>query len=208
MAADAPPAVRLRGVAKGFGLGSARIEALAPLDLDIEAGRTTALVGPSGCGKSTLLRMIAGLEELSDGEILFGGQPVDHLSPRDRNIAMVFQSYALYPHMTVAQNMAFNLKIAGVPAAERERRVAEAAKLLEGPDGFDALFTDVQMPGTLDGLDVALHLRRQHPATPVLIVSGYAETDGIASDLPRLTKPFRNAELAERVSELMQNGAA
>ena len=119
--------VSLRGLKKSFGA----VAIIHGLDLDIADGAFVALVGPSGCGKSTLLRMIAGLEELSDGEILFGGQPVDHLSPRDRNIAMVFQSYALYPHMTVAQNMAFNLKIAGVPAAEREQRVAEAAKLLE-----------------------------------------------------------------------------
>ena len=122
--------VTLNGLKKSFG----NVPVIHGLDLTIADGAFVALVGPSGCGKSTLLRMIAGLEELSDGEILFGDQPVDHLSPRDRNIAMVFQSYALYPHMTVAQNMAFNLKIAGVPAAERDRRVADAARLLELTD--------------------------------------------------------------------------
>ena len=119
--------VTLKGIKKSFGA----VPIIHGLDLDIADGAFVALVGPSGCGKSTLLRMIAGLEELSEGEILFAGEPVDHLSPRDRNVAMVFQSYALYPHMTVAQNMAFNLKISGMPAAERDKRVADAAKLLE-----------------------------------------------------------------------------
>ncbi|HWU18149.1 MAG TPA: sn-glycerol-3-phosphate ABC transporter ATP-binding protein UgpC [Devosia sp.] len=122
--------VTLSGLKKNFG----GVTVIHGLDLAIADGAFVALVGPSGCGKSTLLRMIAGLEEVSEGEIAFDGTPVDHLSPRDRNIAMVFQSYALYPHMTVAQNMAFNLKIAGVPAAEREQRVAEAARLLEITD--------------------------------------------------------------------------
>ncbi|HTN60962.1 MAG TPA: sn-glycerol-3-phosphate ABC transporter ATP-binding protein UgpC [Devosia sp.] len=125
--------VTLKGLKKSFGT----VPIIHGLDLEIADGAFVALVGPSGCGKSTLLRMIAGLEELSDGEILFGDAPVDHLSPRDRNIAMVFQSYALYPHMTVAQNMAFNLKIAGVPPAERRQRVADAARLLELDDLLD-----------------------------------------------------------------------
>jgi multiple sugar transport system ATP-binding protein len=119
--------VTLKGLKKNFG----QVPVIHGIDLRIEEGTFVALVGPSGCGKSTLLRMIAGLEEVSAGEILFEDKPVDHLSPRDRNVAMVFQSYALYPHMTVAQNMGFNLKIAGMAAAEREQRVAEAARLLD-----------------------------------------------------------------------------
>jgi multiple sugar transport system ATP-binding protein len=119
--------VQLKGVKKTFGA----VDVIHGLDLSMDDGAFVALVGPSGCGKSTLLRMIAGLEEVTQGDIAFDGQGVDHLSPRDRNVAMVFQSYALYPHMTVAQNMAFNLKIAGLPADERNRRVADAAKLLE-----------------------------------------------------------------------------
>ncbi|CAB5054930.1 unannotated protein [freshwater metagenome] len=89
------------------------------------------LVGPSGCGKSTSLRMLAGLEEVDNGRILIGDRDVTNVAPKDRDIAMVFQSYALYPHMTVAENMGFALKIAGTPKEERERRVLEAAKLLD-----------------------------------------------------------------------------
>jgi len=133
--------VSLRGLQKSFGA----VSVIHDIDLDIADGSFIALVGPSGCGKSTLLRMIAGLEEVSAGEIAFDGQPVDHLSPRDRNVAMVFQSYALYPHMTVAQNMAFNLKIAGLPAAERDRRVQQAARLLDIATLLD------RRPGQLSG---------------------------------------------------------
>ena len=88
------------------------------------------LVGPSGCGKSTTLRMLAGLEEVNDGKIFIGDRDVTNVPPKDRDIAMVFQNYALYPHMTVADNMAFALKMAKVPAAERQKRVEEAAKIL------------------------------------------------------------------------------
>src|SRR6266705_5395049 len=89
------------------------------------------LVGPSGCGKTTTLRMIAGLEEITSGEIFIGDRSVTHLPPRDRDIAMVFQNYALYPHMTVADNMGFALKIAGVAKAEIRQKVEEAAKILD-----------------------------------------------------------------------------
>jgi multiple sugar transport system ATP-binding protein len=100
------------------------------LDLEIGDGEFMVLVGPSGCGKSTSLRMLAGLEEINGGRILIGDRDVTHVPPKDRDIAMVFQNYALYPHMTVADNMAFALKMAKVPAEEREKRVAEAAKIL------------------------------------------------------------------------------
>ncbi|WP_040159819.1 ABC transporter ATP-binding protein [Nigerium massiliense] len=104
--------------------------AVDKLNLTIGDGEFMVLVGPSGCGKSTSLRMLAGLEEVNSGSILIGDQDVTNLPPKDRDIAMVFQNYALYPHMTVADNMGFALKMQGVSKSERERRVGEAAKLL------------------------------------------------------------------------------
>jgi multiple sugar transport system ATP-binding protein len=101
------------------------------LDLSIADGEFLVLVGPSGCGKSTSLRMLAGLEDVTDGSILIGDRDVTRVPPKERDIAMVFQNYALYPHMTVADNMGFALKIAGVPKEERMVRVREAAKLLD-----------------------------------------------------------------------------
>ncbi|HSS68788.1 MAG TPA: sn-glycerol-3-phosphate ABC transporter ATP-binding protein UgpC [Nocardioidaceae bacterium] len=106
------------------------VAAVDNLDLEIEDGEFMVLVGPSGCGKSTSLRMLAGLEEVNNGQILIGDRDVTHLPPKDRDIAMVFQNYALYPHMTVSENMGFALKMAGVDKAERKRRVGEAAELL------------------------------------------------------------------------------
>jgi multiple sugar transport system ATP-binding protein len=100
------------------------------LDLEIKDGEFMVLVGPSGCGKTTALRMVAGLEDVSEGVILIGERPVNHVPSRDRDIAMVFQSYALYPHLTVYDNIAFGLKIKKVPKAEIERRVSNAAKIL------------------------------------------------------------------------------
>ncbi|MGL5825930.1 MAG: ABC transporter ATP-binding protein [Nocardioides sp.] len=100
------------------------------IDLEIGDGEFMVLVGPSGCGKSTTLRMLAGLEEVNEGKIFIGDRDITNLPPKDRDIAMVFQNYALYPHMSVADNMAFALKMAKVPADERKKRVAEAAELL------------------------------------------------------------------------------
>jgi len=105
--------------------------AVDAIDLDIADGEFLVLVGPSGCGKSTTLRMLAGLEEVDSGRILIGDKDVTDVPPKDRDIAMVFQNYALYPHMTVAENMGFALKIAGVGKDERGKRVLEAAKLLD-----------------------------------------------------------------------------
>jgi multiple sugar transport system ATP-binding protein len=104
------------------------------LNLEIADGEFLVLVGPSGCGKSTSLRMLAGLEEVTDGHIRIGDRDVTHLPPKERDIAMVFQNYALYPHMSVAENMAFSLKMAKVPKEERMERVKEAAKLLDLSD--------------------------------------------------------------------------
>src|SRR6201985_2725572 len=101
------------------------------LNLEIADGEFLVLVGPSGCGKSTSLRMLAGLEDINQGRILIGGRDVTRVPPKDRDIAMVFQNYALYPHMSVADNMGFALKIAGTPKDEIRKRVAEAAKILD-----------------------------------------------------------------------------
>src|SRR4051795_11594106 len=101
------------------------------LDLDIADGEFLVLVGPSGCGKSTSLRMLAGLEAVTEGRILIGDKDVTHLAPKERDIAMVFQNYALYPHMTVADNMGFALKISGMNKSEIRKRVEEAAKILD-----------------------------------------------------------------------------
>ena len=111
--------------------------AVDKLNLTVNDGEFLVLVGPSGCGKSTSLRMLAGLEEVDTGAIRIGDRDVTHVAPKDRDIAMVFQSYALYPHMSVAENMGFALKIAGVDKAERDRRVVEAAKLLDLEDYLD-----------------------------------------------------------------------
>ncbi len=119
--------VELRNVRKKFG----DHEVIHGIDLLIEDHEFIAFVGPSGSGKSTLLRMIAGLEEVSEGEVLIDGSPAQNVPPSQRGLAMVFQSYALYPHMTVAENMSFSLRLAGVPKAEREQKVRAVARILE-----------------------------------------------------------------------------
>jgi multiple sugar transport system ATP-binding protein len=122
--------------------GDAAVDAV---DLTIADGEFVVLVGPSGCGKSTALRMVAGLEDVTDGEIRINGTRVNEVAPQHRDIAMVFQNYALYPHMTVAKNMAYPLKIAGVSADEIKRRVAETAGVLQLEDFLD------RKPGQLSG---------------------------------------------------------
>ncbi len=111
--------------------------AVPGIDLEIKDGEFMVLVGPSGCGKSTTLRMLAGLEEVNDGQIFIGDKDITKLPPKDRDIAMVFQNYALYPHMTVAENMAFSLKMAKMPADERKKAVDEAARILNLTEYLD-----------------------------------------------------------------------
>src|SRR3954468_18232508 len=120
--------IELRDVTKRYPDG---FEAVKHMDLDIGDGEFMILVGPSGCGKSTALRMIAGLEDISEGELYIGDEVVNDLAPKDRDIAMVFQNYALYPHMTVRDNMGFALKLAKVDQGEINRKVEEAAKVLD-----------------------------------------------------------------------------
>lgn len=119
--------VELKNVSKRFG----RLEVVHGVSLSIADREFVAFVGPSGCGKSTLLRMIAGLEDVSEGEISIDGRPAQDVAPARRGLAMVFQSYALYPHMTVAENMSFSLRLAGVAKPEREAKVRAVARILE-----------------------------------------------------------------------------
>jgi sn-glycerol 3-phosphate transport system ATP-binding protein len=124
-------AISLRKVEKSYGSGAKANKVIHGIDAEIADGEFVVIVGPSGCGKSTLLRMVAGLEEISGGEIHIAGRIVNRLEPAERDIAMVFQNYALYPHMSVFDNMAYGLKIAKVPAAEIKARVDKAAAILQ-----------------------------------------------------------------------------
>jgi len=133
--------IELRNVAKAYG----SVPILDDVSLGMSEGEFVVLVGPSGCGKSTLLRMIAGLEDITSGEITIGGRIVNDIPAKERDIAMVFQSYALYPHMKVADNMSFALKLAGASKAEISKRVAEAAEIL----GLDKLLD--RLPRELSG---------------------------------------------------------
>jgi sn-glycerol 3-phosphate transport system ATP-binding protein len=126
--------ITLKNVIKRYGSGKTANQVIHGVNADIADGEFIVIVGPSGCGKSTLLRMVAGLEEISDGEISIGNRVVNNLEPSERDIAMVFQNYALYPHMSVFDNMAYGLKIAKLPVDEIKARVDKAAKILEiGP---------------------------------------------------------------------------
>jgi sn-glycerol 3-phosphate transport system ATP-binding protein len=127
-------AISLRNVVKRYGVGPKANQVIHGVNAEVSDGEFVVIVGPSGCGKSTLLRMVAGLEEISSGEIAIGGRVVNDAEPSERDIAMVFQNYALYPHMSVFNNMAYGLKIAKVPSDEIKRRVDKAAAILElGP---------------------------------------------------------------------------
>jgi len=133
--------IQLEKVAKSFG----HTEVIRPLDLTIEGGEFTVFVGPSGCGKSTLLRLIAGLEDVSGGIIRIDGADATDLPPAKRGLAMVFQSYALYPHMTVRKNIDFPMRMVGLDKAERKRRIENAASILNLTDYLD------RRPGQLSG---------------------------------------------------------
>jgi len=133
--------VTYKNVTKRFG----DVVAVNDLSIEVEDKEFLVLVGPSGCGKTTALRLLAGLEELSEGEILIGDRLVNDIAPKDRDIAMVFQSYALYPHMSVRKNIAFPLKMAGMDPAEIERKVASAAEVLNLTDFLE------RRPGQLSG---------------------------------------------------------
>ncbi|MBS1303096.1 ATP-binding cassette domain-containing protein [Loktanella sp. SALINAS62] len=133
--------ITLENVQKKFG----DVEVIPPLNLTIEDGEFVVFVGPSGCGKSTLLRLIAGLEDVTGGEIRIDGKPATDLPPAKRGLAMVFQSYALYPHMSVRKNIAFPMKMAGMDQAEQDRRIAKAATALNLTDYLD------RRPGQLSG---------------------------------------------------------
>ncbi|MEQ8394158.1 sn-glycerol-3-phosphate ABC transporter ATP-binding protein UgpC [Thalassobaculum sp.] len=122
--------IELDDVRKSFGT----LEVIHGVDLDVADGRFAVVVGPSGCGKSTLLRMVAGLEDVSSGTIRISGRDVTDVEPKDRNVAMVFQNYALYPHLSVARNIAFGLELRGAPRAEIKRRVGRAAEILHLED--------------------------------------------------------------------------
>ncbi|MEY4780121.1 MAG: hypothetical protein RLZZ607_1434 [Pseudomonadota bacterium] len=119
--------ITLKGLKKSYGTA----HVIKGVDIDIEDGEFVVFVGPSGCGKSTLLRMIAGLEDISAGELSIGGKVVNDLPPKDRGVAMVFQSYAIFPHMSVRENVGFGLTIAGASKAEKAEKVAEAARILQ-----------------------------------------------------------------------------
>ena len=123
--------IQLKDVVKKYGKGKQELQVIHGVSADIADREFVVIVGPSGCGKSTLLRMVAGLEEISGGEISIGGRVVNELEPAERDIAMVFQNYALYPHMSVFDNMAYGLKIRKMPIAEIKQRVDKAAKILE-----------------------------------------------------------------------------
>ena len=135
-----------------------KVTAVHDFNLEIADKEFIVLVGPSGCGKSTTLRMIAGLEDISEGDLVIGGKRMNDVEPKDRDIAMVFQSYALYPHMTVYENMAFALKLRKVPKEEIDKKVREAAEILDITQYLD------RKPKALSGG------QRQRVATPSSVI--------------------------------------
>src|SRR5215212_4002652 len=135
-------AIEMKNIVKQYGDG---FPAVNDVSIDVEDGEFMILVGPSGCGKSTLLRMIVGLEDITSGEMVIGGKRVNDLAPRDRNLAMVFQNYALYPHLTVYENIAFPLRLAGASNDEVDQKVRAASKTLELDEHLE------RKPGNLSG---------------------------------------------------------
>ena len=139
--------VQLRGIEKAY----AKVRVIHGVDLDIEPGEFVVFVGPSGCGKTTLLRMIAGLEDITGGDLRIGNARMNEVSAARRGVAMVFQSYALYPHKTVYDNMAFALQIAKVPKAEIDQRVREASEILQLTQYLDRLPKALRRPAPARG---------------------------------------------------------
>ncbi|MGH3347644.1 MAG: ABC transporter ATP-binding protein [Nocardioides sp.] len=135
-------AIDMKNIVKQYGDGFAAVN---DVSIDVQDGEFMILVGPSGCGKSTLLRMVVGLEDITSGDMIIGDRKVNDLAPRDRNLAMVFQNYALYPHLTVYENIAFPLRLAGAPDSEVEEKVRTASKTLELDEHLD------RKPGNLSG---------------------------------------------------------
>src|SRR6187551_1980552 len=135
-------AIEMKNIVKKYGDG---FPAVNDISIDVADGEFMILVGPSGCGKSTLLRMIVGLEDITSGDMMIGDKLVNDLAPRDRNLAMVFQNYALYPHLSVYENIAFPLRLAKVPAAEIDKKVRDASKTLELTEHLE------RKPGNLSG---------------------------------------------------------
>src|SRR5881397_4339678 len=121
-------AIEMKNIVKKYGDG---FPAVNDVSIDVADGEFMILVGPSGCGKSTLLRMVVGLEDITSGDMVIGGKRVNDLAPRDRNLSMVFQNYALYPHLSVYENIAFPLRLRSTPEQEVRKNVEEAAKTLE-----------------------------------------------------------------------------
>ncbi|TPE49528.1 ABC transporter ATP-binding protein [Amaricoccus solimangrovi] len=175
-------AIELRNIRKAYG----SVTVIPRIDLRIGSGEFLVLVGPSGCGKSTLLRMIAGLEEISGGEITIGARPVGNLPPAERNVAMVFQDYALYPHMSVAENMGFGLRMRDQPAKEVARAVGDASAILK----LDALLE--RRPAQLSGG------QRQRVAMGRAIVR--------APDAFLFDEPLSNLDAALRVEMRLEIG--
>lgn len=128
---DMATSLKIAGIKKRYGKGDAAVEVLKRVDIDVAPGEFLILVGPSGCGKSTLLNIVAGLDEPSEGQLLMGGRDMVGTPPKDRDIAMVFQSYALYPTLTVADNIGFALEMRKIPKAERRRRIQDVAEMLQ-----------------------------------------------------------------------------
>ncbi|MEL6235782.1 MAG: ABC transporter ATP-binding protein, partial [Pseudomonadota bacterium] len=185
------PTIQLDRLVKRYG----NVEVLHGINLDMEDNEFTVFVGPSGCGKSTTLRMIAGLEDVSDGEIYVDGKPVSHLEPKDRDLAMVFQDYALYPHMNVARNMSFALRLAKRPAAEIDRKVRDVAEIL----GLTEYLT--RKPGELSGG------QRQRVAMGRAMVrdTGIFLLDEPLSNLDAKLRARMRTELAEMRARINKN---
>ena len=183
--------VHLRGVKKSYD----KLEVIHGIDMEIADGEFIVIVGPSGCGKSTLLRMVAGLERITGGEIAIGDRVVNELEPKDRDIAMVFQNYALYPHFSVYENMAYGLKIRGLSKAEIDQRVQmliskgdlakeEGQKLREKL--LSPMFT---APDVHIGTDIEQLLSKHGVPTRAELERLHAQIDALSNQLESLTRP-------------------